>query len=129
VEEAKVRVLEFGVLREGSRWSKKELAAATEIDPEIAQFSAWMSARKLPMDGNELAGYDPVTKGLQAQWERFSVREGVLYRRYWNNGDQADSWQVVLPVCYREAMESAHQSVSGGHMGVWKTQSKLAMRA
>jgi len=130
MEKAKIRVLEIGVLGEGSRWSKKELAAATEIDPEIAQFSAWMSAKRLPIDGNELAGYDPITKWLHAQWERFSVREGVLNRRYWGNGDRADSWQVVLPVCYREeAMESAHQSVSGGHMGVRKTQSKLAMTA
>jgi len=56
VEEAKIKVLEFGVLGEGSRWNGKELAAATEIDPEIAQFSAWMSARRLPIDGNELAG-------------------------------------------------------------------------
>jgi len=40
VEEAKIRVLDFGALGEGSRWSRKELAAATEIDPEIAQFSA-----------------------------------------------------------------------------------------
>jgi len=31
VEEAKIRMLDFGVLGEGSRWSKKELAAATEI--------------------------------------------------------------------------------------------------
>jgi len=120
----------FGVLGEGSRWSKKELAAATEIDPEIAQFAAWMSARRLPIDGNELAGYDLITKGLHPQWERFSVREGVLYRRFWGNGDRANSWQVVLPVSYwEEAMGSAHQSVSGGHMGVRKTQSKLAMRA
>jgi len=52
VEEAHVRVLDFGVLGEGSRWSKEELAAATETDPEIAQFSAWLSARKLPLDGN-----------------------------------------------------------------------------
>jgi len=130
MEEAKIRVLEFVVLGKGSRWSKKELAAATKIDPKIAQFSAWMSARRLRIDGIALAGYDPITKGLHAQWERFSVRKGVLFRRYWSNGDRADSWQVVLPVCYREeAMESAHQSVSGGHMGVRKTQSKLAMRA
>jgi len=35
-EEAKKRIVKFGVLKEGSRWSKKELAAATETDPEIA---------------------------------------------------------------------------------------------
>jgi len=128
-DEAKVRVVEFSVLEEGSKWSKKELAVPTEIDPEIAQFTAWLSARRLQIDGNKLAGYDPVTKGLHAQWERFSVREGVLYRRCWSNGDRADSWQVVLPVCYREeAMESAHQSVSGGHMSIRKTQSKFAMK-
>jgi len=39
-EEAKVRIVEFGVLEEGFRWSRKELAAATEIDPEIGQFTA-----------------------------------------------------------------------------------------
>jgi len=71
-----------------------------------------------------------VTKSLHAQWERFIVREGVVYRRYSSNADRTDYWQVVLLVRYREeAMESAHQSVSGGHMGVKKTQSKLTMKA
>jgi len=38
--------------------------------------------RLLPIDGNELTRYDPITKSLHAQWERIQWREGVLNRKF-----------------------------------------------
>jgi len=71
-------------------------------------------------------GQDPIVKSLHAQRERFSEREGILYRKFSNSSTGEDLWQTVLPVCHREeAMLSAHSSVSGGHMGVKKNQSKI----
>jgi len=103
---------------------------ATRTDAELALFAAWFSEKRLPMDYNQLAEFDSVSKSLHAQWERFSLREGVLYRQHWDNSGNKDMWQILLPVRYRqEAMYSAHQSVSGGHMGVKKTQLKLTMKA
>jgi len=81
----------------------------------------------LPLTSNELAQHDPATKSLHAQWERFKVTEGVLYRKYWSNTQEGESWQLVAPLAYRkEVMRTAHASVTGGHKGVKKTQVKVA---
>jgi len=124
-----VRNITIGALHQGLKWSKEELAKATKVDPEIAQFTQWMVDNKLPVKCSVLASWDPVTKSLHSQWERFSVKEGVLYCRIWNNGETNDSWQVVLPVIDRQdAMNSANASISGEHMGV-KKKLKLAMNS
>jgi len=127
-DDNRIRLTNFGVHEDASRWNKKEMAEATRTDPELAMFAAWFSERRFPLDCNQLAEFDSVSKSLHAQWERFSLREGMLYRQHWDNSGNKDMWQIVVPVRYRqEAMYSAHQSVSGGHMGVKKTQLKLAM--
>jgi len=53
-----------------------------------------------------------------------------MYRRYWQGRGEDDIWQLVSPVDYREEiMQIAHASVTGGHMGVKKTQTKIAKSA
>jgi len=99
------------------------MSEATACDPEISLFASWLRDGKLPVDSNELTRYDPITKSLHAQWERFKLNEGVLYRKYWENHKDAESWQLVPPFKYRtEIINTAHSSVTGSHMGVRKMQ-------
>jgi len=106
------------------------IAVASGEDPEMSVFAAWLKQRLLPVDGDELARHDPITKSLHSQWERFNFKEGVIYRRYWEGRGEDDTWQLLAPIGYREEiMRTAHASVTGGHMGVKKTQSKVAKRA
>jgi len=110
-----LRAINFVTIEEGNRWS------------EIATFVKFLQDDLLPLTSNELARHDPATKSLHAQWERFKVTKGVLYRKYWSNNQEGESWQLVAPVAYRkEVMRTAHASVTGGHMGVKKTQVKVA---
>jgi len=123
----RLRAINLVTIEEGDHWSRKEIAEATAKDIELATFVKWLKAGTLPLSSNELARYDPATKSLHAQWERFKVTEGVLYRNFWSNHQEGESWQLVAPVAYRkEVMRTAHASVSGGHMGVKKTQVKVA---
>jgi len=106
------------------------IAAANEKDPELSIFAGWLRESLLPLGKDELARHDPITKSLHAQWERFKITEGVIYRRFWEGRRENDTWQMVSPVEYREEiMQTAHASVTGGHMGVKKTQTKVAKRA
>jgi len=106
------------------------MSEATASDPEISLFASWLRDGTLPVDSNELTRYDPITKNLHAQWERYKLNEGVLYRKYWENHKDAESWQLVPPLKYRtEIVNTAHSSVTGGHMGVRRTQIKVAKRA
>jgi len=122
-----MRAINFVAIKEGDRWSRKEIAESAEKDNELATFVEILQEGKLPLASNDIARHDPTTKSLHAQWERFKVTEGVLYRKYWSNNQKGESWQLVAPVAYRkEVMRTAHASVTGGHMGVKKTQVKVA---
>jgi len=79
----------------------------------------------LPLNSDELAHHDPITKSLNAQWERFNLKEGVIYWRYWEGREENDTWQMLAPVEYREKiMQTAHASVTGGQIGVKKCKRK-----
>jgi len=123
----RLRAINVETIKEGDRWSKKEIAEATEKDIELATIVKWLKEGTLPLSSNELARYDPATKSLHAQWERFKVTEGVLYRKFLSSHQEGESWQLVAPFVYRkQVMRTAHASVIGGHMGVKKTQVKVA---
>jgi len=122
-----LRAINFVNISKGDRWSKKKIAESTKRDTEVATFVKLLQDGLLPLTSNELARHDPATKSLHAQWERFKLKEGVLYRKYWSNNQEGESWQLVAPVAYRnEVMRTTHASVTGGHMGVKKTQVKVA---
>jgi len=130
VTSAIIRAVTFATVEVGDRWSKGAIAAVSEKDIELLTFAGWLKGGLLPIDGDELAHHDPITKNLHAQWERFKIKDGIIYRRYWESHGEEDTWQMVTPVGYREEiMQTAHASVTGGHMGVKKTQVKVARRA
>jgi len=125
-----IRAVTFAAVEVGHRWNKEKIAAASESDPELSLFVGWLKQGLLPLDSDELTRHDPITKSLHAQWERFNCKEGVIYRRYWEGRGEDDTWQLVAPIGYREEiMRTAHVSVTGGHMGIKKTQVKVARHA
>jgi len=69
----------FATVEVGDRWSKDVIAAPSEKDPELSLFAGWLKQGLLPLDSNKLARHDPITKSLHAQWERFNLKEGVIY--------------------------------------------------
>jgi len=130
VTSAIIRAVTFATIEPGDRWSKEVIAAPIAADLELSLFVDWLKEGLLPIDSDELVRRDPITKSLHAQWERFKLKEGVMYRRYWQGRETDDVWQLVPPVSYRdEIMRTAHASVTGGHMGVKKTQTKVAKSA
>jgi len=124
---SEVRVIEFQeIIR--TRWTRRELTEATKNDEEIAFFYDELLGSSLHMSESRLAGASAVTKALLAQGERYKIIDGIMYRRWWDEEESGKGRQIVLPIHYREeAMRSAHASISGGHMGVKKTQDKIAM--
>jgi len=92
------------------------LAEATKKDTEISPFYREVLGGSLPIEEGRLAGAGAVTKSFHAQWERYEIVDGIMYRKWWDEGENENSRQIVLPIQYREeAMRSAHTSISGGH--------------
>jgi len=110
-------MIQFEEVIKGTMWTREELIESTENDPEISVFYKKLMEGGLPIEEKELAGMSPVTKSLHAQWEKYSIREGVMYRNGWNDHEQEKKGQVVLQRRHREeAMMSAYTSLSGGHL-------------
>jgi len=125
-----IRTINFTAIGDGDRWSKEKIAEVVAEDGELSTFSGWVKDGMLPLSSNDLTRYDPVINTLHAQWERFKVTDGILYRKFWTNDKVGDIWQLVAPAGFRkEIMSTAHASVTGGHMGVKKTQVKVAKQA
>jgi len=109
----KIRAINFTAIGDGDRWSMKEIAEAIAKDAELSTFSRWVKDRMLMLSSNDLTRHDPAIKTLHAQWERFKVTDGILYRKFWTNDKEGDNWQLVAPAGYRkEIMSTAHASVT-----------------
>jgi len=120
-----VRTVELQQIISGTRWTRQELTDAVAGDPEISGFYREVLKGTLPMEEGKLEGASAITKSFHAQWERYEVVDGIMYQRWWDEGETRRARQIVLLVQYREeAMRSAHASISGGHMGVKKTKIK-----
>ncbi|GFO14924.1 gypsy retrotransposon integrase-like protein 1 [Plakobranchus ocellatus] len=56
----------------------------------------------------------------------FEKATGIVYRRYQDLGRYVDVKQVVLPKPLREyVMSVAHDSITGVHLGIWRTKDKV----
>jgi len=128
VTRSEVRATEAQEIISGTRWTRQELTEATKKDAEISPFYGELLGGNLPMEEGRLAEASAVTKSFHAQWERYEIVDGIMYWRWWDCGENRKSRQIVLPIQHwEEAMRSAHASISGGHMGVKKTQNMIAM--
>ena len=68
-------------------------------------------------------------KRLYYEWNRLYLRDGIMYRRFEDPEGIQDHWQLIVPYQYRrEVIERAHGGMTGGHMGVKKTQDQVSRR-
>jgi len=77
-----IRAINFTAIGDGDRWSKKEIAEAVANDAELSTFSGWVKDGMLPLSSNNLMRHDLTIWTLHAQWERFKVTSGILYRKF-----------------------------------------------
>jgi len=50
----RIRAINFVTIEEGDRWSRKEIAEATEINVELAIFAKWVGDGLLPLSSSDL---------------------------------------------------------------------------
>ena len=114
-------------------FSVEELRTAQLGDPDITVIIGWQEAlleRPLRSD-IALRGASVCILRLWSQWKRLKLVDGVLYREYFpeNNDDRIPVLQFVVPQSLQESvLKSVHAEVSGGHLGVERTLSKLRLR-
>ena len=113
-------------------FSVEELRTAQLGDPDVTVIIGWQEAlleRPLRSD-IALRGASVCILRLWSQWKRLKLVDGVLYREYFpdNNDDRIPALQFVVPQSLQESvLKSVHAEVSGGHLGVERTLSKLRL--
>ena len=70
-----------------------------------------------------------VTKIYWSQWDRLTVHNGILCRRFYGNGTQPNVLQMIVPATLRhEAVKRCHTGMAGGHLGAKKTTFQVCRR-
>lgn len=56
-------------------------------------------------------------------------KNNILYRKFENESGKETIWQIALPKALRKfVLKQVHDSVTGGHLGITKTLSKVTSR-
>ena len=99
-------------------------------DPKLAIFHALFSSNEERVPWEEVVGLDKNTKHLWQQWDRMSMVDGVLYRRWVSVDGLQKRWQLVPPRSVQpKLLKLAHTGMTGGHLGIKRTRYQLQLRA
>jgi len=110
-------------------WSSAEIALAQQADRDIGVIHTMMSSNAAKPLWNEVAVYSAACKSLWHHWERFVIRDEVLYRQFYSCDGLPSFLQLVVPYKYRNGfIRLAHEGMTGGHLGRRRTEVQVRNR-
>ena len=78
---------------------------------------------------SNISKYSPEDKYYWNHWDSLYVKNNILFRNFENESGKETIWQIVLPKALRKfVLKQVHDSVTGGHLGITKTLSKVTSR-
>ena len=78
-----------------------ELRDAQLADDNIRPVVQWKESKEGRPEWPKVASENPAVKSYLAQWDRLSLQNGVLYRRWESECGDNEYWQLVVPVSCR----------------------------
>ena len=106
-----------------------DIAKLQREDPDISKIITWMSTSTTRPDKDEinLKHEGHVTRHLYLLWSQLRLVDGVLYKAWEPGGKSGPLWQLVVPKSLQATvMQSMHNSITSGHLGVHKTYKKIS---
>ena len=108
----------------------QQLCDSYAKDYKLSAFHSIFSSNSEQVPWSEVVGLDKFTKNLWNQWDRMSVVDGVLYRKWVSTDGLQSRWQLVPPKSVQGMLiKWAHTGMTGGHLGIKRTQHQLQLRA
>ncbi len=109
-------------------WSSQELAEWQEQDPAIAKVRQWKNANERPL-WQDIKHESSDVRIYWTMWPILEVHDGLLYKRYTDEGVRGSSLQLVAPPhIRRQVMYYLHSQRIAGHVGVKKTSFNIRRR-
>ena len=107
----------------------KDIKEAQEEDQFISIVIGWLKRGKTRPAWRDISKYGTTVKAYWAQWDRLCIKEGLLYRTWFEVGSKTPIYQLVLPECMREeALKHLHNQAYSGHLGIKRTLARARRR-
>jgi len=102
--------------------TREELQTEQQCNPILSPVISWLESGLGPPKWEQIS-LSPELKGYRAQFERLTLREGILYCKWEVTGLQEEqSLKLIIPKSLQEkVLLSLHDSVTAGHLRVMKT--------
>ncbi|CAC5382342.1 unnamed protein product [Mytilus coruscus] len=105
-----------------------DLENEQENDPVLKIIRGWLVNNLKPI-WSEISKCSPIIKYFWNRIESFEIRDGILCRKWESERGDNVTWQKVIPENLKECvLKQLHNSVTGGHLGIKKTLSKVRQR-
>ena len=111
-------------------WTKEEMADEQARDPDIAMLYNRKANKQEKPTWEEVSGGSPALCSYWLEWNRLSIEDGMLYRRWENPEGTEANMQLLLPFKYQDEMaKQFHDAPSAAHMGRRRTHAQVQKRA
>jgi transposase InsO family protein len=111
-------------------WDNSAISAAQKVDSSFADIYEVVASGATRPDWKTVALWTIQQKVYWHQFDRLSLRDGVLCRKFESADGHQFTWQVLLPEIYRTQLISlAHTGMTGGHLGRSRTEEQVQRRA
>ena len=101
---------------------------AQESDPDMAPLYSALRDNEKPL-WDAILDASQETKAYWTQWDRLTLRHGIMYRRY-SSAQMSVTLQLLVPLVYRpEVVRQAQKGFTRGRMGERRTLEQVRRRA
>ena len=113
---------------ESSEIDKERIVELQHLDVNI-KVVLDLKEKGVKPDQSDISKYSPEVKYNWNHWDSLYVKNNILFRNFENESSKETIWQIVLPKALRKfVLKQVHDSVTGGHLGITKTLSKVTSR-
>ena len=106
-----------------------DLWASQIANDDFKKIVAWKESGHSRPAWKDVSIENKLMKTYWSQWDRLSLRNGVLCRRWESEAGDEIRWQFVIPSNLRNDMlHKLHSTDTAGHLGVNKTLERVKER-
>ena len=109
--------------------NRSDFRTSQLADDDLRKVITWKESGSSRPPWEKVSIENKSIKAFWSQWERLSLRDGVLYRRWESEARDEVRWQLVIPSSLRkDVLHKLHSKETAGHLGIKKTLGRVTER-
>ena len=109
--------------------NRSDFRTSQLADDDLRKVITWKESGSSRPPWEKVSVENKSIKAFWSQWERLSLRDGVLYRRWESEAGDEVRWQLVIPSSLRkDVLHKLHTKETAGHLGIKKTLGRVKER-